>query len=221
VIKVAPSIASADQSKLAWAVQEAEKGGADLIHLDIEDGVFIPNITFGVKTVRQLRPFSGLPFDVHLEVSQPEGYFEAIVKAGADIVTVQVESTRFPYRAVYLLKQLGVKAGLAFNAATSLEALPPIIDDLDVILLMTAEPNGSTDHFMAGILEKVRRARELVSSRSIEIEVDGGIGQKNARLAAEAGASVLVAGRAIWGEEDPGRAIQELRRAAEEPIHHS
>ncbi|TFH34366.1 MAG: ribulose-phosphate 3-epimerase, partial [Anaerolineales bacterium] len=161
-IKIAPSIASADQSRMGWAVEQAKQGGADLLHFDIEDGVFIPNLTFGPKTVHDLRSRSTLPFDVHLEVQRPEDYLESVVAAGADIVTIQVESTRFPYRALAILHSLGVKAGLAFNAATSLEAAYPVLDGLDVIHLMTAEPNGSGAHFMISMLEKVHQARTLI-----------------------------------------------------------
>jgi ribulose-phosphate 3-epimerase len=209
-VKIAPSIASADQSRLAWAVEQANSGGADLLHFDIEDGVFIPNITFGPKTIEQLRPKSELPFDVHLEVHRPEDYLETVVAAGADIVTLQVESTRFPYQAVQILRRLGVKVGLAFNAATSLEVVGPVLDALAVIHLMTAEPDGS---FMPALIEKVHQARILIGDRSIEIEVDGGVSFENAASLVDAGATVLVAGRAIWGTKDPSAAIKRLRES--------
>ncbi len=215
MIKIAPSIASANQSKLGWAVQTAERAGADLIHLDIEDGVFFPNITFGPVAIHHLRPLTDLLFDVHLEVESPEHYFAQVVEAGANIVTVQVEATRFPYRAVFLLKEFGVKAGLAFNAATSLDLLPAVIEHLDVIHLMTAEPNGSAAHFLPGLLTKIKEAKEICQGRPIEIEVDGGINLDNAYEVVEAGATILVAGRAIWGSEDPVEAVPALRRAAE------
>lgn len=212
-LKIAPSIASADQSRLGRAVEQANNGGADLIHFDIEDGVFIPNLTFGPKTIEHLRPKSDLPFDVHLEVDRPEAYLEAVVAAGADIVTVQVESTRFPYRALHKLRDLGVKVGLAFNVATSIESARSALDDLDVIHLMTAEPNGSGAHFMPSMLVKVREARVLIGERPIELEVDGGVSLENAASLVDAGATILVAGRAIWGEKDPVAAISKLRAA--------
>lgn len=214
MIKIAPSIASADQSRLGWAIQEAERGEADLIHLDIEDGVFIPNLTFGPATIRALRPLTQLSFDVHLEVVDPERYLKAVVEAGANVVTFQVEATRFPYQILDMLKGLGVKAGFAFAAATSLDLLTPVLDELDIIHLMTAEPNGGDPQFMPGLIEKIRRAREMVAGRSIEIEVDGGINQENARSVVEAGATILVAGRAIWGETEPTEGIRNLRAAA-------
>ena len=215
MIQIAPSIASADQSRLGWAVESADKGGADLIHLDIEDGVFIPNLTFGPKTIAQLRGCSGLPFDVHLQVQNPETYLEPVVHAGADVVTVQVESTVFPYRVISLLKQLDVRVGLAVAAGTSLGMISPVLDQIDVIHIMTAEPNGSADQFIEAMLEKISQAKELVQARPVAIEVDGGIDSVNAAKVVQAGASILVAGRAIWGEGDPAENIQKLRQAAQ------
>jgi ribulose-phosphate 3-epimerase len=212
-IKIAPSIASADQSHLSWAVEQAEEGGADLLHFDLEDGVFIPNLTFGPKTIHDLRYTSELPFDVHLEVQRPEDYLEPVVAAGADIVTVQVEATRFPYRALQILRTMGVRAGLAFNAATSLDMANPVLDTLDVIHLMTAEPNGAGAHFMPSMLAKVRQARAMIGGRLIELEVDGGVSFENAPSLVEAGATILVIGRAIWGDQDPRMAIERLREA--------
>jgi ribulose-phosphate 3-epimerase len=196
---------------LSQVVRQAEEGGADLLHFDIEDGVFIPNLTFGPKTIEHLRSKSDLPFDVHLEVHHPEDYLEAVVAAGADIVTVQVESTRFPYQALNILRNLGVRAGLAFNATTILDIAQPALDSLDVIHLMMAEPDGV---YMPGLIEKVREADALIGDRPIEIQVDGGVSFENAALLVEAGATILVAGRAIWGTKEPVSAIQRLREAA-------
>jgi ribulose-phosphate 3-epimerase len=216
-VKIAPSIASADQSRLGWAVEEAERGGADLIHLDIEDGVFIPNLTFGPTTIKHLRPLTSLPFDVHLEVDRPEAYLEEVVEAGANVVTVQVEATRYPYRALKILKNLGVKAGFAFVAATPVDILRPALDRLDIVHLMTAEPNGVGAEFIPGMLEKIRTVRSMIGDRSIEIEVDGGINHDNAHAVVQAGATILVAGRAIWGAESTAIGIQSLRQAADKP----
>jgi ribulose-phosphate 3-epimerase len=213
-IRIAPSLASADQSRLGWAAETAERGGADLLHFDIEDGVFIPNLTFGPAVVRDVRRLTKLAFDVHLEVVDPERYLQPVVEAGANIVTIQVEATRFPYRALLLAKQLGVRAGLAFTAATSLDVLEPVLDELDVIHLMTAEPNGSGASFLPALLGKIRQARQRIGRRAIEIEVDGGISVENAARVVEAGATILVAGRAIWGVSDPAAAIGALRTAA-------
>lgn len=215
MVKIAPSIASANQSNLARAVKAADQAGADLIHLDIEDGVFIPNLTFGSKTVRQLRPFSDTPFDVHLQVQDPERYFERMITAGADIITLQVEATRFPYRALYILKEAGVPCGLALNAATQPGVLGPVIDDMQVVHLMTAEPNGKHAEFIPGVLEKIQAVNALIGERSVEIEVDGGINLGNARTVVEAGASILVAGRAIWGADSVQEGVAALRATAD------
>lgn len=215
MIKIAPSIASANQSNLSRAVGLAEAGGADLLHFDLEDGVFIPNLTFGPGTIRDLRQLSRLPFDVHLEVNQPETYFEEVVRAGADVVTVQFESTRFPYRALAMLKGMGVRAGLAFNAASSVEGILPVLDDLDVVHLMTAEPDGAGAAFIPGMEEKIGRTAELCGGRPIEIEVDGGINAGNIALAARAGATIFVVGRGIWSSDDVAGMIARLREAAQ------
>jgi ribulose-phosphate 3-epimerase len=214
-VKIAPSMAAADQSRLGWAVRKAQEWGADLIHLDLEDGVFIPNLTFGPRTIRDLRPHSDLPFDVHMEVHDPERYLAEVVQAGADVVTVQVEATHYPFRILHILKGAGVRAGLALTAATPLEVLQPVVDELDVIHLMTAEPNGVGAGFIPALVEKVRAARALVGGRPVEIEVDGGIGVDAAAALVEAGATVLVVGRAIWGTDDPAGAIRRLRGATE------
>lgn len=214
MIKIAPSIASANQADLASAVETAEAGGADLIHFDIEDGVFIPNLTFGPATIRDLRPITRLPFDVHLEVHQPENYLQQVVEAGANVVTVQFESTRFPYRALGVLKKMGVRAGLAFNAATPVDGIFPVLDELDVVHLMTAEPDGAGAEFMPGLLRKIKQVRDACAGRPLEIEVDGGIHTGNIADAAGAGATIFVAGRAIWGTSNPVDAIADLRAAA-------
>jgi ribulose-phosphate 3-epimerase len=212
--KIAPSIASADQSDLKWAVEAADQAGADLIHFDIEDGVFLPNLTFGPKTVRQLRRFSKKPFDVHLQVQEPERYFDPLVAAGADVITFQVEATRFPYRAIYLLNQAGVDCGLALAAATAPEVISPVLDELQVVHLMTAEPDGAHADFIEGILDKIHAVKQMVGGRAIEIEVDGGINPEHAYAVVEAGASILVAGRAVWGAATVEQGIEALRQAA-------
>ena len=214
MIKIAPSIASADQSDLKSALVAADQAGADLIHFDIEDGVFLPNLTFGPKTVRQLRRFSEKRFDVHLQVQEPERYFDSLRAAGADVITFQVEATRFPYRAIYLLNQAGVACGLALAAATAPDVISPVLDDIQVVHLMTAEPDGAHADFIPGILAKIRAVKEMVARRAIEIEVDGGINAGNARAVVEAGARILVAGRAVWGAPSVEQGIDALRQAA-------
>ena len=213
-IRIAPSIASADQSRLGWAVETAARAGADAIHLDLEDGVFLPNITFGPQMVRALRPYTSLPFDVHVELANPEPYLEAIARAGADSVSVHVEACPYLHRTVRYVRSLGMAAGVALNAVTPVAALAAVVDDIQIVHLMTADPDREGQLFIPATVDKIREAARLVGPRPIDIEVDGNINAENARLVVEAGATVLVAGRAIWSAQDPSRAIAELRAAA-------
>ena len=213
-IKIAPSIAAADQSRLGWAVRVAARAGADLIHLDIEDGVFIPNITFGPAMVRALRPHTDLPFDVHVELAHPEPYLEDLAIAGANILTVHAEACPYLHRTVRRIKSLGLTAGVAFNAATPLDAVWSVLDEIEIIQLLTADPDCAGARFIPALLDKVRQAARLVGDRPIAIEVDGGVNRENARQVIQAGASILVVGRAVWASESPTRAIAELRAIA-------
>jgi ribulose-phosphate 3-epimerase len=210
-ITIAPSIAAADQSRLGWAVKVAARAGADLIHLDIEDGVFIPNITFGPAMVRALRPYTDLPFDVHVELAHPEPYLEELAIAGASILTVHAEACPYLHRTVRLIRSLGLTAGVAFNAATPLDALYSVLDEIEVIHLMTADPDCAGVRFIPAMLDKVRQAARMVGDRQIAIEVDGGINRENARQVVQAGATVLVVGRSVWSYGSPTHAIAELR----------
>jgi ribulose-phosphate 3-epimerase len=186
-----------------------------MIHFDLEDGVFIPNITFGPATVKDLRPYSDLPFDVHLELAHPEAYLEQIAQAGADIVSVHSEACPYPHRTIQYIRHLGLRAGLAFNAVTPLDAASLVLDDLDVIHLMTADPDRVGQGFLRATLSKIREAAELVGDRSIDIEVDGGINPDNVREVVEAGATVLVVGRGFFSADDPAAAMQRLRKASD------
>jgi ribulose-phosphate 3-epimerase len=192
----------------------AECGGADFIHLDIEDGVFIPNLTFGPKTIRDLRPLTHVPFDVHLQVTDPRAFLMDVVKAGANRICFQLEATEVPEPLLEKLKVHRVQVGLALLATTPLETLAAELDRIDFIHLMTNDPENGSDDFMPEMLSKIRRSRTLIGVRSIEIEVDGGINSDNAAMAVQAGAAVLVAGRAIWESNNPINAISRLQRAA-------
>lgn len=213
-VKIAPSIASADQSRLGWAVETATRAGADLIHLDLEDGVFIPNITFGPATVRALRPYSALPFDVHVELANPEPYLQELAQAGANILSIQVEACPYLFRTLRFIRSLGVRPGVALNASTPLDALPYVLDEVGVVHLMTADPDLAGQPFLPATLPKIREVARLVGSRPIDIEVDGGINAGNARQVVEAGATVLVVGRAVWKAADPAQALAQLRAIA-------
>jgi ribulose-phosphate 3-epimerase len=214
MVKIAPSILSADFSKLGKEITDVEQGGADLIHVDVMDGHFVPNITIGPLVVDAIRPITELPLDVHLMIENPDQYVEAFAKAGADYITVHVEACRHLHRTIHQIKELGVKAGVVLNPATPVESILPIIDDVDMVLLMTVNPGYGGQKFIHSVLPKIRQVKDLALSRNLdlEIEVDGGVNEETANLCIEAGASVLVAGSAVYNKQDRGQAIAALKK---------
>ena len=203
MIKIAPSILSADFGNLANAVKEVEKGGADLIHIDVMDGHFVPNITIGPVVVSGIRDTTKLPFDVHLMICEPEKYISDFVKAGSDIITVSAEASNHLHRAIQRIKENGVKAGVALNPSTSVSIIENILDDIDMIVIMTVNPGFGGQKFIESMLPKIKSTRELIEKKGmdIDLEVDGGINPKNAKLAVDAGANILVAGNAVFRGE--------------------
>jgi ribulose-phosphate 3-epimerase len=196
-IEVVPSILSADLGRLAEQVREAEKAGADRIQVDVMDGHFVPNLTFGPGIVAAVRAATSLPIEAHLMIERPELFIDAFVRSGATLIEVQVEATSSLYRTVETIHDLGVKAGVAINPATSVEDLREILPYVDLINVMTVEPGFGGQKFIPGSAEKIRRLRAL--SSEVEIEVDGGIDATTAPLVVAAGASVLVAGNSVYG----------------------
>jgi ribulose-phosphate 3-epimerase len=215
-LQIAPSLLSADFSKLGEAVAQAERGGADMIHFDVMDGHFVPNITIGPPVLKSLTRVSRLPIDVHLMIENPDRYVEAFIEAGAASVTVHAEAVVHLHRVVHLIKSLGAKAGVALNPATPVTALEEIAGDLDYVLVMTVNPGFGGQTFIPRSESKVRAVRDLLrrESSSAPIEVDGGIDVHTAPRIVAAGADILVAGNAVFGSADPERAIRELRAAA-------
>jgi ribulose-phosphate 3-epimerase len=213
MVKIAPSILSADFSKLGKEITDVEQGGADLIHVDVMDGHFVPNITIGPLVVDAIRPITELPLDVHLMIENPDQYVDAFAKAGADYITVHVEACRHLHRTIHQIKELGVKPGVVLNPATPVESILPIIDDVDMVLLMTVNPGFGGQKFIHSVLPKIRQVKDLALSRNLdlEIEVDGGVNEATAKLCIEAGASVLVAGSAVYNKKDRGQAIAALK----------
>lgn len=216
-VKIAPSILSADFARLADGVAEAEAGGADWIHVDVMDGHFVPNITIGIPVVAALRKVTQLPLDVHLMIERPERYIEAFADAGADWLTVHQEASVHLHRTVQAIRNLGVKAGVSLNPATPSSVLEDIAGDLDMVLVMSVNPGFGGQSFIPGSTAKVRRVRALLDSAGAggaEIQVDGGIGPETAGPVVEAGATVLVAGAAVFrGEGTVAENIAAIRSA--------
>jgi ribulose-phosphate 3-epimerase len=210
---IAPSILSADFARLGEQVRAAEQGGADWLHVDVMDGHFVPNITIGPLVVAALRPVTKLPLDVHLMIESPDRYLEEFVRAGADYLTVHAEACPHLHRSLQAIKALGVKAGAVLNPATPLSALEHVLEECDLVLLMSVNPGFGGQRFIPQVMEKIARLRQMIEARKLStlIEVDGGVGPSNARQIAAAGADVLVAGSAVFGNADIPAAIKLLR----------
>jgi ribulose-phosphate 3-epimerase len=214
-IKLAPSILSADFSRLGEQIAEVTKAGADYIHIDVMDGHFVPNITIGAPVVASIRSCTNLPLDVHLMIEQPEDYVVQFAEAGADIITVHIEIDRHIHRLIKAIKDTGAKAGIALNPATPLSSLDEILPSLDLVLVMTVNPGFGGQTFIEDSIGKITRMRSILESRGIEaeLEVDGGITADIAPRVVKAGADVLVAGAAIFSKNNPTGAMKQIRSA--------
>ncbi len=214
-IKISPSILSADFSILGDEIKSLEKAGADLIHVDVMDGHFVPNITMGPPIIKMVRKCTKLPFDVHLMISPVEKYIKAFADAGADIITIHPEATDNLKRAVGAIKSLGKKAGVSLNPKTPISALMNVINELDLILIMSVNPGFAGQSFMSEVLPKVTELRKMINDKKlkIDIEIDGGINFETAPLAVKAGANILVSGTTIFSGSLKDN-IQKLRNCA-------
>ena len=211
--KIAPSILSADFSKLGEEILAVEAAGADWIHIDVMDGHFVPNITIGPGPVASLRKITRLPFDVHLMIENPDQYIDSFAAAGSDIITVHVEAARHLHRTIAQIKEKGIKAGVSLNPATPLAQVEPIMSDVDVLLIMTVNPGFGGQKFINSILPKIQKAHEMVKAISphVSIEVDGGVTIDNIKAIAEAGADVMVAGASVFGSGNYEQTIRTMK----------
>ena len=215
MIKIAPSLLSADFARLESEV--ATVAEADVLHLDVMDGHFVPNITFGAPVIKALRPHSKLPFDCHLMISEPQKYIGSFLDAGADMISIHVETEPHLQRALQMIRDGGAKAGIAINPATSAESLSTAIEFCDYVLVMTVNPGFGGQKFIEPVVPKIRHISRLIQERGlrVDIEVDGGIDGKTAGRVVAAGASILVAGSAVFGQPDRARAIRDIRSAVQ------
>ena len=213
--KIAPSILSADFSKLGDEIKAVEDAGANWIHIDVMDGHFVPNITIGPPVIESIRKVTDLPLDVHLMIENADRYIKSFVEAGADILTVQVEACPHLNRTVQIIKEQKVCAGVVLNPATPLSSLEEVLHELDMVLLMTVNPGFGGQTFIPSMLRKISNLRDIMSNydEEIELQVDGGVNPENAGDIKEAGASILVAGSAIFNSKDYKKAIKSLREA--------
>ena len=216
-VRIAPSILSADFSRLGEEIAAIDAAGADYIHVDVMDGHFVPKISFGPLVMASVRKFTTKPFDVHLMIAPVDPYIAAFAKAGADIITVHAEAGPHLHRTLQAIRAEGKKAGVAINPATPVSALENVIDDIDLLLVMSVNPGFGGQSFIPAVVAKLRQAHALIGNRPIDLEVDGGITADNARAVADAGCNVFVAGSSIYGGNDPATyqpRISAIRTAA-------
>lgn len=213
MVKLSPSILSADFGRLLEDVKKVEAAGVEYLHIDIMDGHFVPNISFGPMVMNAISGKTSLVKDVHLMIENPDQYVEAFVKAGADIIVVHQEACPHLHRSIQNIKSYGVKAGVSLNPGTSLSTIEEVLDDLDMVLIMSVNPGFGGQSFIESQLDKIRRLRQMITERGldVDIEVDGGIKASNVAKVVEAGANVIVAGSAIFGADDINKAVKGFR----------
>jgi ribulose-phosphate 3-epimerase len=217
-IEIAPSILSADFSCLGKEIEAVERGGADILHVDVMDGHFVPNITIGLPVVKSLAAATKLPLDTHLMISDPGQYAVQFVKAGAQMVSIHVEADAHLHRTLMAIKSAGAKAGVVLNPATPVSAVEEALKFVDYVLVMSVNPGFGGQKFIPESLDKVRRLRQMITEKQlpVRIEIDGGVDQNNVETVVSAGAEIIVAGSAIFGKSDPETAVREMRKATVE-----
>lgn len=212
MVKIAPSILSADFSILGQEVKAIEIAGCDYVHIDVMDGHFVPNLTFGPCVIKSIRKCTNLPFDVHLMIDNPDSFIDDFAAAGADIITVQAEAVVHLDRTLQHIKSLGKKAGVSLNPSTDENAIKYVLDKLDLVLVMSVNPGFGGQKFIPAQLDKITAVKQMIKGRNVEIEVDGGVNKETAPLCRKAGADVLVAGSAVFSENNYKNAIMALRQ---------
>jgi len=214
MIKISPSILSADFGKLNTEIESVSCGGADMLHLDIMDGMFVPNISFGLPVVKSIRKATDMVFDVHLMINSPERYIESFISAGADIITFHLEATDDADACINMIRAAGKRVGISIKPSTSCDSVFPYLEKCDMVLVMTVEPGFGGQSIIPYCLEKVKKIRAEIERRNldVDIQVDGGINEETAKTAVECGANILVAGSAIFGKSDRGAIIKALKQ---------
>lgn len=215
MVKIAPSILSADFSMLADEIRKVEQAGADMIHIDVMDGHFVPNLTFGPPVVAAIRKVTKLPFDVHLMVTNPQDLIDSFINAGADIITIHAETAPHLHRLLQTIKDKGVKTGVSLNPSTPLCCVKEVLSNTDMVLLMSVNPGFGGQKFIPETVDKIKRLKQIIDQHNyrVDIEIDGGINQTTAAEVIAAGANILVAGSAVYGAPDIAEVIRTIRRA--------
>lgn len=214
MVKIAPSILSADFLRLGEEIKAAEEAGADMLHLDVMDGHFVPNITIGPFVIEAIRKITKLPLDVHLMIEEPDRYIKEFIKAGADLLTVHIEASVHLHRTIHWIKESGIRAGVSLNPATPVWSLDNILHDLDLVLVMSVNPGFGGQDFIPHVLEKIKTLKSMIREKGLQtlIEVDGGIKYDNAREVASAGADILVMGSGFFNAKDYKDLVKDLRK---------